>query len=160
MVCAISPGPGIPWLVVALVAGAVVSSLLVSTHTWWARYGPQLWWLPVLALLAGFAAGGGRGIRTLTWALLLLLLIDVVPIALVHFRWEAGATRTTNEQMALLREKQAVEVDFQYFGEPFGERLRTAGVRFRPVPSLPCGSPMELMSVSAGYPCAVRAWIR
>ncbi len=149
--------PGIPREIILIVAGAIVLSLLVSTHTWWARYGPQLWWLPILAVIAGLAGGGGRATRWLTWTLLVLLLVNVIPIAVVHFRWEADATRTTHEQMLLLREKNNIEVDFQYFGEPFSERLKNAGVRFTPVQHLKGTAPMELMSVSPGYPCAVRA---
>jgi hypothetical protein len=59
--------------------------------------------------------------------------------------------------MALLRRKSDVEVDFQYFREPFGERLRNGGVAFRPSRQLSCANPMELMSVAPGYPGAVRA---
>ncbi len=61
--------------------------------------------------------------------------------------------------MAWLRGKNNVDVDFRYFGEPFGERLKTAGVRFRPVQALECATPIELMSVSPGYPEAVRVCI-
>jgi hypothetical protein len=50
-----------------------------------------------------------------------------------------------------------VKIDFQYFREPFGERLRAAGVTFRGVRRLPCDHPMELMSVVPGYPGTVRA---
>jgi hypothetical protein len=70
---------------------------------------------------------------------------------------EIEATRTTFEQMAMLRQKGVIDVDFQFFGKPFGERLRTAGVAFRAVGKLSCDHPMELMSVVPGYPCAIRA---
>jgi hypothetical protein len=53
-----------------------------------------------------------------------------------------------------------VEVDFAYFGESFGERLRAAGVRFRAVRRLQCANPIVLMSVAPGYPGAVRAGIQ
>jgi hypothetical protein len=55
-----------------------------------------------------------------------------------------------------LRGAARVLADFQYFGEPFGMRLRNAGVAFAAVDGLPCDTPIELMSVSPGYPMAVR----
>jgi hypothetical protein len=149
--------PGIPWEVILLAAAMISASVLVSEHTWWARYGPQLWWIPMLGLVGGLTCRGGGGVRALTWGLAAVLIFDVVPISIVHFRWEADATRITHEQLQLLHGRRGVRVDLQYFGEPFGERLKNGGVVFIRVDSLACAAPMELMSVSPGYPCAVRA---
>jgi hypothetical protein len=200
--------PGIPREIVVLLVGAIVASLLVSVHTWWARYGPQLWWLPIIAVIAGLqrcvpvgsgsapasgavagalachseagneargsaapaatettGEGAGRNTRGracsptrwAAWGLAALLLINAVLVGAAHFRWEMEATRTTHEQMALLRQKGEIEVNFQYFREPFGERLRAAGVTFRAVGKLPCDHPMELMSVVPGYPGTIPA---
>jgi hypothetical protein len=62
--------------------------------------------------------------------------------------------------MTFLRQQEGVEVNLQYFGEPFGERLRAAGVEFRATNRLQGDHPMELMSVVPGYPGAVRACFR
>jgi hypothetical protein len=96
-------------------------------------------------------------IRWTAWGLAALLLINAVLVGVAHFQWEIEATRTTYEQMALLRQKGEVKIDFQYFREPFGERLRAAGVTFRGVRRLPCDHPMELMSVVPGYPGTIHA---
>ncbi len=149
--------PGIPREIVVLLAGAIVTSLLVGVHTWWARYGPQLWWLPIVAVIAGLAVPAGRATRWTAWVLAVLLLVNAVLIGVAHFQWEIEATRTTYEQMALLRQKGEVKIDFQYFREPFGERLRAGGVTFRAVRRLSCDHPMELMSVCPGYPGAIHA---
>jgi hypothetical protein len=141
---------------VLVAGGAIIGSLLISEHTWWARYGPQLWWIPVLSLVAVFVEEHGRLLRTLAWVLVCILVINVVPIAAVHFQWEVAATRTTHEQLQMLKGKTDIKADMQYFGEPFGERMKAAGVAFTPVDRLPCAQPMEVMSVSPGYPCAVR----
>jgi hypothetical protein len=152
--------PGLPREVVVLLAGVVVASLLVGIHMWWARYGPQLWWLPIIAVVAALAVPGWRAIHWAAWGLAALLLVDATLVGVAHFRWEVNATRTTSQQVALLRQKGEVEVDFQYFGEPFGERLRAAGVAFHASPKLHCDHPMELMSVAPGYPGAVRACVQ
>ncbi len=152
--------PGVPRAVPLLLAGAIVASLLVSVHTWWARYGPQLWWLPIIAVIAGFAVPGSRAMRWTAGGLAALLLVNAILVGVAHFQWEIAATRTTHEQMAFLRQQQGVEINLQYFGEPFGERLRAAGVQFRATHRLQGDHPMELMSVVPGYPGAVRACFR
>jgi len=152
--------PGVPREVVVLLAATVVASLLVSVHTWWARYGPQLWWLPVIAVIAGLAVPGWRAARWTAGGLAALLLINAMLVGVALFQWEIAATRTTHEQMTFLRQQEGVEVNLQYFGEPFGERLRAAGVEFRATNRLQGDHPMELMSVVPGYPGAVRACFR
>lgn len=147
--------PGMPRLLVILLTLTIVLSVLVSTHTWWARYGPQLWWLPIVAVIAGLAVPGWRFVRWAAGGLAGILLVNAVLVAITHFQWEIDATRTTYEQLSLLRGKGNVAVDFQYFGEPFGERLRNAGVTFHAEQTLHCINPMELMSVAPGYPGAV-----
>jgi signal transduction histidine kinase len=147
-------------LFIILFCAAIVLSLLVSTHTWWARYGPQLWLLPIIVIAAGFTITNNRVVFWSTRIIAAILLINALLIAAVHFRWEADATRTTNEQFSLLRQSGDVGVNFQSFREPFSERLRNAGVTFHIMRQLQCDKPVELMSVSPGYPGAVRACIK
>jgi len=85
--------------------------------------------------------------------------VNAVAVEARHLVWEWQATRTTYDQMAFLRQKGEVEIDLQYFLEPYAQRLRAAGVVFRESRSLHCAKPMELMSVPHGYPGAVRACI-
>jgi hypothetical protein len=149
--------PGIQRVIVILFVGTIIISLSISTHSWWARFGPQLWWLPIVSVIAGLAVPGWRAVRWAAWGLATLLLINAALVAYGHFRWEIEATRTTYEQLALLRQKTNVEVNMQFFGEPFGERLRTAGITFHATERLRGPNQMELMSVVPGYPGAVRA---
>jgi hypothetical protein len=150
--------PGrLPRTVPILLFCTIVASLLVSRHCWWARYGPQFWWLPIVAVIAGFAATW-RAVRCVSWALAAILLINAGLITAAHFQWEVEATRKTYEQLAFLRDKNDVQVSLAYFGEPYGERLRAAGVKFQSVNRFPRGADtIELISVCPGYPGAVRA---
>ena len=151
---------GTPRGVTILAAGTIVASLLISTHTWWARYSPQLWWLPIVAVVAGLAARPQRLTHWTARSLAALLLVNALLVGFVHFRWEIEATRTLREQLAQLRRQPGVEVDLQAFREPWSERLRAAGVSFRIVSPLPCDHSTELTSVAPGYPGPVRACIR
>ena len=151
--------PGVPREVVMLFSGAIVASLLISRHTWWARLGPQFWWLPIMAVIAGLSVPGLRAARGTARGLAALLLVNSTLVAFAHFRWESEATRTLSRQLAFLRQQGEVEADFGSFREPFGERLRAAGVTFRAVRQLECEDPIELMSVAPGYPGAVRVCV-
>jgi hypothetical protein len=150
---------GAPRGVTILFTGTIVASLLFSKHTWWARYGPQLWWLPIVAVIVGLAVTQRRATHRAAAGLAALLLVNAALVGFVHFRWEIEATRTVHQQLAELRQRGDVAVDFQSFSEPWSERLRAAGVSFHAVAHLPCDHPMELVSVAPGYPGAVRVCI-
>jgi hypothetical protein len=156
--CALLRG-GTPRGVMILFAGTIVASLLISTHTWWARYGPQLWWLPIIAVIAGLVTAQRRTTHWVAAGLAGLLLVNAALVAFAHFRWEIEATHTVRRQLAALRQCGEVAVDFQSFSEPWSQRLRAAGVSFRAVRLLECDHPLELVSVAPGYPGAVRVCI-
>jgi len=150
---------GIPRGIILLSIVTIIASLAISRHTWWARFAPQVWWLPIIAVIAGLAV---RKRRILWWAsavLAAILLINAMLAAGVHFKWEIFATRKTYEQMAFLKDKGEVEVAFGYFREPFSERLKKGGVKFREVRGLRGDDVFELMSVMPEYPGSVRARI-
>ena len=116
-----------------LLGGAIVASLLVSTHTWWARYGPHLWWLPIVPVAAALRAGGAtRGCGARPPAIAILLLVDAVLIGAVHLRWEWRSTQALRAAAADLRQAGPMTVDLAYFDVPVAERFRTAGVAFEP----------------------------
>jgi hypothetical protein len=149
--------PQAPRLLLALGTVTIVASLLVSVHTWWPRYGPQLWWLPILGILAGLLWAPGHPLRWTARAVTTLLLVNAVLIAFVHLRWEITMTRALGAQLAELRKEGPLEVDFQFFYEPDSRRLRNAGVEFVATSRLRCAGPVEIVSVPAGYPMPVRA---
>ena len=151
--------PGLPREIVIIFVVTVIASLSVGLHLWWARYGPQLWWLPIAAIVAALAVPRRPVLRWSAWGLTVLLLVNALGIEARHLVWEREATRTTYEQMAMMRVQGDVEIDFQYFLEPYQERLRAGGVAFRASHKLHCANPIELMSVPHGYPGAVRACI-
>ncbi|MGD0516064.1 MAG: hypothetical protein ABSA26_00890, partial [Thermoguttaceae bacterium] len=69
-------------------------------------------------------------------------------------------TRTTYEQLAFLKDKGDVEIDFAFFREPYSERLKAGGVTFHATHNLQGKNIMELMSVMPGNPMPVRARIK
>ncbi len=141
-----------------LLAGAtIVASLLVSTHTWWARYGAHLWWLPIVVFAAALRANGAWT-RRVAAVIGVVLLVDALLVAAVHMRWEWRSTRALHQQLADLREAGPMRIDLGYFDVPVAERFRTAGVSFTTAPRYQCdaGRQLTLMSVCRGYP----GWVR
>ena len=63
-------------LFIILLYTAIILSLLVSQHTWWARYGPQLWLLPIISISAGFFITNNRFILWSARILASILLIN------------------------------------------------------------------------------------
>ena len=96
--------PQAPRLLLALGAVTIVASLLVSVHTWWPRYGPQLWCLPILGILAGLLWAPGHPLRWTARAVTTLLLVNAVLIAFVHLRWETTMTRALGAQLRRVAE--------------------------------------------------------
>jgi hypothetical protein len=148
----------LPCGVVLLVGGAILMSLLVSTHTWWARYGPHLWWLPIVPVGAAFRVDGKSWLKRAAAVIALLLLIDTLLLSAVHVRWEWRSTQALRQQLADLRQAGRMTVNLAYFDVPVAERFRTAGVPFDSVRKYACpaGRQLTLMSVCRGYP----DWIR
>jgi hypothetical protein len=148
----------LPCSVLLLLGGAILASLLVSTHTWWARYGPHLWWLPVVPVAAALRVDTWPLLRRAAAAIAFVLLIDTLLLSAVHMRWEWRSTDALRQQMADLRHAGPMTVGLAYFDVPVAARLRAAGVAFDTVRRYQCTADRQLtlMSVCRGYP----EWIR
>jgi hypothetical protein len=144
---------GMPRGLLLLSYVALALSLLVSIHTWWARYGPQMWWFPILPVVAIFWGSRSRVQTGLAWGLITILLINGLIVAAVRMHWEVTSTRTLHRQLVELRNSdKELDVDFQWFGEPVGKRLKTWGIPYSAMRRGQIQDGPELMSVVAGYP--------
>jgi hypothetical protein len=141
----------------ALAAATIVASLLISKDTWWPRYGPQLWLMPILPMVPAFREGASRLQVRLTWALLGLLLFNAAIVATVRFNWETRASLTLRQQLRDLRNSgQEYEFSTRFFDDSATERLTEAKVRFRDLGMTKIPKRHELESVVDGYPEATR----
>jgi hypothetical protein len=140
-----------------LVLATIVASLLLSKDSWWPRYGPQLWLLPIIPMLFTFRESSSRLQVRLTWALFVLLFFNAAIVATVRFNWEARASLTLRHQLRDLRNSgQEYEFSTLYFDDSAKERLTEAHVRFRDLGMTKLPNGHELESVVAGYPAAIR----
>jgi len=146
----------LPRLLIGVSYLILAASLLISVHTWWARYGPQMWWFPIVPIVAIFWGSRSRIQTNLAWGLVGILLVNAVIVAAVRLNWEVASTRTLHQQLVELRDSgKEIEIDMQWFGEPVGERFKTWGIPYESVGLGQVRDGEELMSVVAGYPGGV-----
>jgi hypothetical protein len=140
-----------------LAVATIIASLLISKDSWWPRYGPQLWLLPIVPMVFAFREIASRLQVRLTWGLLALLIFNAVIVATVRFNWETRASLTLRHQLRDLRHSgQEYEVSTRFFDDSATERLTEAHVRFRDLGMTKIPKRHELESVVEGYPDAIR----
>jgi hypothetical protein len=124
---------------VAVVALSILITMFVHTETWWARYAPQAWLLPILFVIPSMALLRGSPQWWLGSAMAGLACVNILVVVFNVASGEleyARATRSSLRQMATAN--QPVSVDLGGF-RPLRQRLQEAGVDFRIVedPALP-----------------------
>jgi len=148
------------WLI-SISCLVLAASLLISKHTWWARYGPQMWWLALVPLVLIFRGRYGRVPTGLAWGLIGLLTVNILLVTAIRLHWEVTATHTLRRQLTTLRDSgREIEIDMQWFGEPVGERLKTWGIPYQILPRDSLQNGRELVSVVCGYPGTIHYRIK
>jgi hypothetical protein len=121
-------GGAAPWITTAITLIIIASALPVHA-CWWARYAPQVWLIPLVALAPLGCAVERPPWHRLSWLVLLILSANVAGIARVNFRANLDATRDTAISLVDLRSLAPFKVAFGYFrSNRF--RLQEAGISF------------------------------
>jgi hypothetical protein len=113
-------------------------SALSFSESWWARYAPQVWMIPVITGIIGLLIVRHGQQRWLIFALLLTLsvnnLLIYVPYTLAAYR---GAQEVGWQLAALKSQRGPITVQFNRFA---GTRYRfdREGIRYVEVKTLPC----------------------
>jgi hypothetical protein len=126
-----------------IVAVWLLFSVLVFPEPWWARFVPQVWFLPVVALVLAWPVPD-RPLVFLRKALAATMVLNVAFVSFVYLGAETWSSLYLREHLAILSEMSANEplaAKFQLYPSN-GERLRAAGVRFQAVRTLPCDRPV------------------
>lgn len=121
-------GDAAPWIATAILL-IILFSVLSVYVCWWARYAPQAWLIPLVAL----SPLGGGAVRQnwnrLSWLVLLILLTNVSGITLVNVRANLADTSDTAAELEDLRSLAPFKVAFGNLrSNRF--RLQEAGIPF------------------------------
>ena len=151
-------GSSIRWLLLLLPA-TIIASLLVSKHLWWPRYGPQLWLMPIVAIVFALREPRSSARKAFAFVVLCLLFLNAAIVACVHLRWEANASAMLRTQLRQMHDSgQTYEVATYAFKDSTNVRLTEAGVKYRDVgwqTFAGAHDTHELKSVVEGYPLPI-----
>jgi hypothetical protein len=140
-----------------LICMTILGSLLISRHLWWPRYGPQLWFLPIVPVIVTLRQESSRQQRILAWTTGIMLLLNALIVAGVRMKWETSHSVALREQLKEMRDsRKEYRVSTRHFSESANVRLGEASVHYQDLgmQKLPDGN--ELVSVVEHYPDAIR----
>ncbi len=124
----------------------VLASALINPHAWWARYAPQIWLIPVIAVAAGFASAR-RAARGMGMVAGVVLVMNVLWVAVANIGGQHKLTVRASAQLAALQARpQPVPVAFRYYEDAHRARLQEHGIRILPVPWDACRRYSELVN--------------
>lgn len=106
----------------------VLISVLINPETWWARYVPQFWLLPVLFIIM-MDRFTGKKVKIISILTLCLILVNSVVTLENQIRWQYQTQNYLNQQMDILR-KENVAVEFASF-KSNRQRFKEYGVSFK-----------------------------
>jgi hypothetical protein len=139
-----------------LICMTIVCSLLISRHLWWARYGPQLWLLPITPLILAQQPACSRWQRALARAIGVVLLLNALIVASIRMKWETSHSMALRAQLQQMHDSgKEYQVSTRHFSESANVRLGEGGIRYQDLgmQKLPDGK--ELVSVVEHYPDAI-----
>ncbi len=143
--------------VMILVAITIVGSLLLSPYFWWARYGPQLWLLPILPAMLVFWSPPSRWTLIASWLLVALLTVNAGIVMAVRMKWETNASQTLRQQLTALRETdKEIIFNIPRFKFAVEGRLKAWGIPYKLDTGKQVGTGPRLVSVVEDYPLPVR----
>jgi len=144
------------WMLL-LICATIVGSLLMNRHLWWPRYGPQLWWLPILPLILTLQPGRPRRQQGLAWAVLGVLLLNALIVTGVRMKWETTHSIALRRQLKNMHDAGTeYRVSTRYFTASARVRLGEVGIRYQDLGMKKLPSGHELVSVVEHYPDATR----
>jgi len=132
----------------ALITLVIAASILVIPVSWWARYVPQLWLLPVLAAACAIKTGSGRRM-----GVTIAGIMGVSSLIALGGRIESAALTTLTYQTHLRSARPGpllvhAPTDKGFYLPAFGYRLRERGMYFR-MSETPCVKPIQLIVIKA-----------
>jgi hypothetical protein len=119
-----------------LVFVLILISVFVNPESWWARYVPQLWLIPIFSLFFLFNIKTNL-LNYISYILILILFINVIMISSVYLNYQISGTETLNEQLDYLSSLHDKEIKIN-FNEFISNKIRLTerGVKYEEVQQL------------------------
>jgi hypothetical protein len=142
-------------LVGTLEATAVILIILLSAfstaESWWARYAPQIWLVPVISIILMLYSDKHLMSRILGWFLCIILFINILLIVTIYYNFNVNNTIMVHQ--ILTRLANAPSPVHVYFEWPSAKiKFRNLGIRYKEVASpeeLGCSKPDTIPFINA-----------
>ena len=124
----------------------IIISVLINPESWWARYVPQLWLIPIFSLLF-LPHTKNKLLNYSSCFLILILFINVIMISSVYLNYQILGTENLNKQfddLSSLNDKE-IKVDFNEFNSN-RIRLIERGIKYDEVQQLNSSLSFELFN--------------
>jgi hypothetical protein len=132
-------------LPVIVLAGTILFSVLIISEAWYARYVPQLWFFPLILLMASETVQG-KILNKIRFILYVIMLVNI-SFCLVSFPYVYYKTVQIKYELEQLKaSKQTIPVEFTYFTSNRA-RFEEYGIPFREV-SIPDSNAVFMSSSS------------
>lgn len=109
----------------------ILASCLVNPETWWSRYIPQFWLLPLLGSLF-LIFSSKKMAKLFAYAVLGVLVLNSTVVAFNQIKWQKDFQTLYNKQLKILQSSENIDIDFQTF-QSNRERLKASGISFNNV---------------------------
>ncbi|MCG7316675.1 hypothetical protein [Brevibacillus laterosporus] len=114
---------------VFIVSGIIFLTVFINPECWWARYVPQLWFVPILIAMVGLETDK-QFTKYASWFLICTLSINLLLVGATQTIAQTFFNAQVNLQLhEMKKSKQPVLVDFQHFNSN-RIRLEKAGIEF------------------------------
>jgi hypothetical protein len=127
--------------IIMLFIGLIIVSVLSNPEGWWARYAPQLWFVPVLIAVTVAASRPSGWLRWLNWALIAVLGFNLLLISSMYFISVATRDQTLKQQIDEIKNLESaahpLPVNFKGFAL-VRHRFDVNGITYQEVNTLPC----------------------
>ena len=136
-------------LTAAFFVGSLLATVLINPESWWARYVPQLYLIPLITCAMLFLCAP-RKIKVLATALLIALSVNASVVLFASLKENARTSIAINSQLATLSADNDASIT-TYFSvfQAMRVRLNDAGVKFSSVDNeanLPCDNPSSFFA--------------
>jgi hypothetical protein len=83
----------------------IFATVIINPASWWARYVPQLWLIPLLLLLCAYQrfTGSMKNLRIISYAMIFVMLLNVLIVASIYYPNQLNVTGQINNQMDQLK---------------------------------------------------------
>ena len=114
---------------------AIFTSLFLSRHFWWARFGPQLWLFPISLIVASFLTFSGKRKQLFNWTFLIIIIANGLIVLSIHLNWVHQSTNVLRQQLKDIKtQNKTIEICMYWFNKSMNRKLDEWDIKYKEIP--------------------------